>query len=77
MPPMPIERISDSDNGNATIASSPSATVEPDRITERPAWVIVSTTADSISSSTVSTGLPRYLTVAHRCERCCARLATE
>ena len=49
MPPMPIERISGS--GSATIDSRPTATVEPETITDRPACVMVSTTA-------VSTSLP-------------------
>ena len=39
MPARPIERISGS--GRATIESRPMATVEPETITERPAWVIV------------------------------------
>jgi hypothetical protein len=33
-----------------TSESSPTATVDPDTITERPAWVIVSTSAVSTSS---------------------------
>ena len=47
MPPMPIERTSGS--GSATSASRPIATVEPETITERPAWVIVATSAVSTS----------------------------
>ena len=47
MPPMPIERSNGS--GRRTIARSPTATVVPETITEWPAWVIVSTSADSTS----------------------------
>ena len=47
MPPMPIERTSGS--GSAISASRPMATVEPETITERPAWVTVSTSAVSTS----------------------------
>ena len=47
MPPMPIERITGT--GMITIESRPIATVEPETITERPAWVMVSTTAVSTS----------------------------
>ena len=46
-PPIPIDRITGI--GMRTIESRPIATVEPDTITERPAWVIVSTTASSTS----------------------------
>ena len=49
MPPMPIERMNGS--GRMIIESRPTATVEPDTITERPACVIV-------CSSAVSTSLP-------------------
>ena len=48
MPPMPIERMTGT--GMITIERSPIATVEPETITERPAWFIVSTTAVSTSS---------------------------
>ena len=48
MPPIPIERMNGS--GRTIIESSPTATVEPETITERPAWVIVSTIAVSTSS---------------------------
>ena len=44
---MPIERITGT--GMMTIESKPIATVEPDTITERPAWVMVSTIAVSTS----------------------------
>ena len=47
MPPIPIERMTGI--GMITIESSPIATVEPETITERPACVIVSTTAVSVS----------------------------
>ncbi len=46
-PPMPIERMTGI--GIKTMDISPIATVEPETITERPAWVIVSTTAESTS----------------------------
>ena len=59
MPPMPIERTSGS--GSATIASRPIATVEPETITERPAWVIVSTSADSTSSPSRSSSRKRKI----------------
>ncbi len=42
IPPIPIERMKGS--GITISESSPTATVEPDTITERPAWVIVCTT---------------------------------
>ena len=47
IPPIPTERITGI--GRITRLSRPIATVEPDTITERPAWVIVSTTAVSTS----------------------------
>ena len=47
MPPMPIPRSNGS--GKMTIDRSPTATVVPETITEWPAWVIVSTSADSTS----------------------------
>ena len=47
IPPMPIERMNGS--GSTTSESRPTATVEPDTITDRPAWVIVSTSAVSTS----------------------------
>ena len=49
MPPIPIERMNGS--GSSTIDSRPIATVEPETITERPACVIVSTSAVSTSSA--------------------------
>ena len=59
MPPMPIERTSGS--GSATSASRPMATVEPETITERPAWVIVSTSADSTSRPSRSSSRKRKI----------------
>ena len=47
-PPIPIERITGT--GRSTIEKSPMATVEPDTITARPACVIVSTSAVSVSA---------------------------
>ena len=48
MPPIPIERMNGS--GMMTMLSRPTATVVPETITERPACVIVSTSAVSTSS---------------------------
>ena len=45
IPPIPIERMNGS--GRMTMLRSPIATVEPEMMTERPAWVIVSTSASS------------------------------
>ena len=59
MPPRPIQRSSGS--GSATIASRPIATVEPETITERPAWVIVSTSADSTSLPSRSSSRKRKI----------------
>ena len=47
MPPIPIPRSNGS--GKTIIDSRPTATVVPETITEWPAWVIVSTSADSTS----------------------------
>ncbi len=47
IPPIPIERMNGS--GRISIDSRPTATVEPETITERPACVIVSTIAVSTS----------------------------
>ena len=52
IPPMPIERMNGS--GRMTMLSRPIATVEPETTTERPACVIVSTSA-------VSTSLPWWI----------------
>ena len=49
IPPMPIERMNGS--GSTSMLSRPTATVEPETITERPACCIVVT-------SDVSTSLP-------------------
>ena len=49
MPPIPIERMNGS--GRMIIESRPTATVDPETITERPACVIVSTSAVSTSCS--------------------------
>ena len=46
-PPMPIDRMKG--RGRMTRLSSPMATVDPDTITERPAWRIVVTSASSRS----------------------------
>jgi hypothetical protein len=59
IPPMPIERRNGS--GKMIIESSPTATVEPETITERPAWVIVSTRADSTSSPSRSSSRKRKI----------------
>ena len=48
IPPIPIERMNGS--GKMSIERRPIATVDPETITERPAWVIVSTSAVSTSS---------------------------
>ena len=59
IPPMPIPRSSGS--GSAIIASRPTATVVPETITERPAWVIVSTSADSTSLPSRSSSRKRKI----------------
>ena len=59
MPARPIERTSGS--GTAISASSPIATVEPDTITERPAWVTVSTSAASTSAPSRSSSRKRKI----------------
>jgi hypothetical protein len=59
IPPSPIERMNGS--GRITIDSSPTATVEPDTITERPACVIVSTSAVSTSSPSRSSSRNRKI----------------
>ena len=59
MPPIPIERMNGS--GRTIIESSPTATVEPETITERPAWVIVSTSADSTSLPSRSSSRKRKI----------------
>ena len=59
IPPIPIERMNGS--GRITIESSPTATVEPETITERPACVIVSTSAVSTSSPSRSSSRNRKI----------------
>ena len=46
IPPMPIDRMNGS--GSSTMLSRPTATVEPETITERPACCIVATIASSV-----------------------------
>ncbi len=58
-PPRPIERMNGS--GSTIIDTSPTATVEPDTITERPACVIVSTSAVSTSSPSRSSSRNRKI----------------
>jgi hypothetical protein len=59
IPPMPIERM----NGNGITSKErrPTATVDPDTITERPACVIVSTSAVSTSSPSRSSSRKRKI----------------
>ena len=59
MPPRPIERSNGS--GKRTIAKSPTATVVPEMITAWPAWVIVSTSADSTSFPSRSSSRKRKI----------------
>ena len=59
IPPIPIERMNGS--GSTIIESSPTATVEPETITERPACVIVSTSAVSTSSPSRSSSRKRKI----------------
>ena len=59
MPPIPIERMNGS--GRMIIESRPTATVEPETITERPACVIVSTSADSTSAPSRSSSRNRKI----------------
>ncbi len=58
-PPMPIERITGI--GISTIDTSPMATVDPDTITARPACVIVSTRAVSVSAPCRSSSRKRKI----------------
>ena len=60
IPPIPIERMNGS--GSTSIDSRPTATVEPETITERPACVIVSTIAVSTSSPSRSSSRKRKIT---------------
>ena len=59
IPPIPIERMNGS--GRMIIESSPTATVDPETITERPACVIVSTRAVSTSSPSRSSSRKRKI----------------
>ena len=59
IPPMPIERMNG--NGITTRESRPTATVDPDTITERPACVIVSTSAGSTSAPSRSSSRKRKI----------------
>jgi hypothetical protein len=59
MPPMPIERMKG--KGRMTIERRPTATVVPETITERPACVIVSTSAVSTSSPSRSSSRKRKI----------------
>ena len=59
MPAIPIERMNGS--GSTTRDRRPIATVEPDTITDRPAWVIVSTTAVSRSFPAPSSSRKRKI----------------
>ena len=59
IPPIPIERMKGS--GSRTIESSPTATVDPETITDRPAWVTVSTSAVSTSSPSRSSSRNRKI----------------
>ena len=59
IPPSPIERMNGS--GRMTIDSRPTATVEPETITDRPACVIVSTSADSTSLPSRSSSRKRKI----------------
>ena len=57
MPPNPIERMKGS--GRMTMLSNPIATVEPETMIDRPACVIVSTSASSVVSWSVSSSRKR------------------
>ena len=59
IPPMPIDRMNG--RGRTISDSRPTATVEPDTITDRPAWVIVSTMADSTSAPSRSSSRKRKI----------------
>jgi hypothetical protein len=59
MPPIPIERMNGS--GSTIIERSPTATVDPETITDRPAWVIVWTSAVSTSSPSRSSSRKRKI----------------
>ena len=57
IPPSPIERMNGS--GRMIMLSRPIATVEPDTITDRPACVIVSTSASSVERPAASSSRKR------------------
>ncbi len=59
MPPIPIERMKGS--GRKIMLNRPTATVEPETITERPACVIISTSAVSTSSPWASSSRKRKI----------------
>ena len=59
IPPIPIERTSGS--GSVAIASRPIATVVPETITERPARVIVASSAESTSRPERSSSRKRMM----------------
>ena len=59
MPPIPIERMNGS--GRITMLSRPTATVEPETITDLPACVIVSVSAVSTSSPCASSSRKRKI----------------
>jgi hypothetical protein len=59
IPPMPIDRMNGS--GSRIMLSRPTATVDPDTITERPAWVIICSIAVSVSSPAASSSRNRKI----------------
>ena len=59
IPPIPIERMNGS--GSRIMLRSPIATVEPEMITERPACVIVSTSASSVDFPSASSSRNRKI----------------
>ena len=59
MPPMPIERRNGT--GSTSIESKPTATVEPETITDRPACATVSTIACSTSRPARSSSRKRKI----------------
>ena len=59
IPPIPIDRMNGS--GRMISESSPTATVVPETMTERPACVIVSTSAVSTSSPSRSSSRKRKI----------------
>ena len=59
MPPIPIDLMNG--NGRSTMLRSPTATVEPETMTDLPACVIVSTRAVSTSSPEASSSRKRKI----------------